>query len=100
MPKREKNGFSFPKKLLVAGLTFLSLVLVIASFFGKQGWIEIYKTKKNKNSLQQEVDHLTRKRNQLMRDIWELQNNATAVELKAREKLWLLDPEEKVIVQK
>lgn len=100
MPKREKNGFSFPKKLLVAGLAFLSLVLIIASFFGKQGWIEIYKTKNNKNSLQQEVDHLTRKRNQLMRDIWELQNNATAVELKAREKLWLLDPEEKVIVQK
>jgi cell division protein FtsB len=99
MPRKEKNGFSFPKKLLVTGLTFLSLVLIIASFFGKQGWIEIYKTKNNKESLQQEVDRLTKKRNQLMRDIWELENNPKAVELKAREKLWLMDPEEIVIVK-
>ena len=99
MPRKEKNGFSFPKKLLVIGLTFLFLVLIIASFFGKQGWIEIYKTQNNKKSLQQEIDSLTKKRNQLIKDIRELENNPKAVELKAREKLWLMDPEEIVIVK-
>jgi cell division protein FtsB len=50
--------------------------------------------------MKQEVQQLSRKRDKLIRDIWELENNPEAVELKAREKLWLSDPDEIIIIKK
>ncbi len=94
------NNYSVPKKILITGLSFLFLVLIIASFFGEKGLIEIFHAQKENYSLKQEVQQLNRKRDKLIRDIWELENNPEAVELKAREKLWLSDPDELIIIKK
>ena len=99
MLRKNRNEFSFKKKILISGLAFLFMVLVIASFFGKRGLVEIYQAKKKKESLKLAVTQLTQKREKLMREIWELENDPKAVEMKAREKLWLMDPDEFVIVK-
>jgi len=96
MPKKQ---FFIPKKVIKAGLTFIFLVLIIVTFFGNKGIFEIYQLQKTQSELAQEAQHLLLKRNKLARDILELENNPKAVELKAREKLWLADPEEIVIVK-
>ena len=83
----------------MTGVVFLFLVLIIASFFGKRGLIEIYRAQKKKEALSLEVTQLTQRRDKLLREIWELENNPRAVEKKAREKLWLMAPDELVIVK-
>ena len=48
MPRQKKpTGLSFKTKLLIASVSFLFLVLVIASFFGDRGLFEIYQVGKN-----------------------------------------------------
>jgi len=94
------NNYSAPKKILIMGLSFLFLVLVIASFFGEKGLIELFNAQKENDAMKQEVQQLGRKRDKLIRDIWELENNPEAVELKAREKLWLSDPDEIILIKK
>jgi cell division protein FtsB len=96
---KEKNALSFRKRLLLTGLVFLFLVLLIASFFGKRGLIEIYQAQKKKEALILETNQLMQERDKLLREIWELENNPKAIEEKARERLWLMDPEEMVIVK-
>ena len=49
MRKIEKNSQSLRKKLLLAGLMFVLVVFLIASFFGKRGVFEIYKAQKEKD---------------------------------------------------
>lgn len=98
--KKEKNNMSFQKKLLVAGLGFLLLVLFITSFFGKKGLIEIDQAQKEHRALVQEVDRLEQKKSKLEKEIEELEKNPKAIEKKAREKLWLMKPDEVVIVKK
>ena len=88
MPRKEKETFSFKKKLFIGGVTFLFLVLVVASFFGDRGLLEIYRVRQKKGHLTQEVEQLTRERNKLLREILELESNPLAVDEKAREKLW------------
>lgn len=96
MPKKQ---FFIPKKIITAGIAFLFLVLVIVTFFGNKGLFEIYQLQKNKTALAQEAGRLILKRDKLARGIRELENNPYAVELKARDKLWLADPDEIVIVK-
>lgn len=98
-PQKKASSSSFQKKLIITGAVFLFLVLVIASFFGKRGLIEIYRAQKKKENLVQEVTQLTLRRDKLLREIWELENNPRAVENKARERLWLMSPDELVIVK-
>lgn len=99
MPRKEKTAPSVKKKLFIGGVTFLFLVLVIASFFGERGLLEIYRVQKRKELLTQEVGRLTTERDKLLREILELENNPLAVDHKAREKLWLMHPEERVIIK-
>jgi len=99
---RNKKGkdLSFKKKLLAVGLTFLFLVLLIATFFGKRGLIEVYQAQRNNNALIQEKERLKQEKDKLQKDIEELEKNPKAVEKKAREKLWLMKPDEIVIIKK
>jgi cell division protein FtsB len=92
------STLSIRKKFLIFGAAFLFLVLFIASFFGERGLIEVYQTQKKCAALAQEKSHLLEKKHKLERDIRELRSNPSAVEKRAREKLWLMDPEELVII--
>jgi cell division protein FtsB len=96
----EKQKSLFRKKLLAVALGLLFLILLIASFFGKNGLIEMYRAKKKHQALILEIERLEKIKQKLERDITELENNPKAVEQKAREKLWLMKPDEIVIIKK
>jgi len=90
MAKKEKSNLPFRKKLLLVGVAFLFFVLMIASFFGRRGLIEIFRGYKEKASLLQEIEHLEKKRARLEREIIELVENREAVVKMAREMLWMV----------
>lgn len=96
----EKNAGSWKKKALVGGLAFLLVVLFITSLFGKKGLIEIYKARKNYAALQKEIEQLKQEKSRLEREISELEKNPKAVDRPARDQLWLIKPDEKVLIRK
>lgn len=95
-----KNSDSIGRKVLVFGFAFLLLVLLIASFFGKKGLVEITRIRKNRDVLLREVEELKTERGRLEKEIADLENNPKAVERKAREELGLVKPDEKIIIRK
>lgn len=98
--RKEKSTSSFKKKIIIGGVGFLLFVLTVASFFGKRGLIEIYRTKRKQEVLLQKIEQLEAKKGKLERDIRELEKNPKAVEKKAREKLGLVKEGEIVIIDK
>jgi cell division protein FtsB len=100
MGREERRGSSLRRKLLLAGVAFFFLVLIITTLFGRKGLIEIYRTRKNYEALVEEIKQLEVRKSQLQREIEDLQKNPEAVEREAREKLWLMKPDEKVIIRK
>ena len=89
---------SIRKKVLIALAAFIFLVFFIASFFGERGLIEVYQTQRKYQALGREKVRLLEQKRKLERDIQELKNNPSAVEKRAREKLWLMRPDELVII--
>ncbi len=99
MKKKEKTP-SFKKRVLVSGAAFFLLVLIIASFFGEKGLMEIYKARKKEERLIQRIESLEKRRAELETEIQQLKTNPEAVEEKARDKLWMVKPDEIVIIRK
>jgi cell division protein FtsB len=100
MAREDRKGASLGRKILLAAVGFFFLVLLISSLFGKKGLIEIYKARRNYDVLLQEVTRLEAEKARLEEEIEDLKNNPQAVEREAREKLWLIKPDEKVIVKR
>ncbi|OGD28486.1 MAG: hypothetical protein A2028_02505 [Candidatus Aminicenantes bacterium RBG_19FT_COMBO_59_29] len=100
MPPEERKKTSLRRKLALAAVAFFFLVILISSLFGKKGLIEIYRAKSRYEALLQEVRTLEARKSQLQKEIEALRNDPRAVEKEAREKLWLIKPDEKVIVKK
>lgn len=101
MKRQEERGKAyFRKRLVIVALSFLFFILFIASFFGKNGLIEMYRSKKRHDSLVMEIKQLRQEKAKLEREIEELERNPGAVEKTAREKLWLMEPDEFVIIKK
>jgi cell division protein FtsB len=96
----EKQSGGLKTKIFIFVPVFLLVVLLITSFFGKKGLVEIYRAKKNYAALVQEIDRLKQEKKRLEKEIAELEANPKAVDQDAREKLWLMKPEEKVIIKK
>ncbi|MCX6563740.1 MAG: septum formation initiator family protein [Candidatus Aminicenantes bacterium] len=96
----EKGPGMLRRKIFIYGFAFLLFVLGISSIFGKKGLIEIYRTRKSYTALLQDIDRLQKKKARLEKEIAELQKNPGAVDKPAREQLWLMPPDEKVIVKK
>jgi cell division protein FtsB len=79
-------------------LVFFLLILIMAFVFGDRGLLEIVKTQKQIKALQQTIKELESEKLKLSREIDMLRENPLALEKKAREKLWLMKKNEKVIV--
>lgn len=79
-------------------LAFFLLILIMAFIFGERGVLEIIKTQKQIKILQQTIAELESEKLRLTREIDLLRNNPLALEEKAREKLWLMKKNEKVVV--
>lgn len=99
MRKKEEQSLSFRKKILGTSIAFLFLVLLIASFFGERGLIQLYRVQQKKIALEDRVEQLSEEKERLIREISELSTNPYAFETKAREKLMLLYPDEMVIIK-
>jgi len=100
MARVARKGTSLRRKILLAAVGFFFLVLLISSLFGKKGLIEIYKARRNYETLLREVKRLEAEKARLEGEIEDLKNNPQSVEREAREKLWLIRPDEKVIVKR
>jgi len=100
MERKKKKSLSFRKKLLIAAVSFFFLILLIPSLFGKKGMIEIFRTQRAHKALVQEIEYLEKKLSKMEKEIEELENDPKAVEMKARDKLWLMKPDEIVIIKK
>ncbi len=100
MKKQENGSPGFKKKFFTASLVFLFFVLIMVSFFGKNGLIDTYKAEKKQQELIEKAEQLEKEKLGLQKEISELKTNPQAVEKKAREKLWLVKPDEIVIVKK
>ena len=79
-------------------LVFFLLILIMAFIFGDRGLLEIIKTQKQIKILQQTIKELESEKLKLSKEIDLLRENPLALEKEAREKLWLMKKNEKVIV--
>ena len=96
----EPAGPNLRRKIVIGAAGFLLLVLVLTTVFGKKGLLEIGRARREYASLVRQVEALRREKTRLEREIAELKANPKAVERDAREKLWLAQPDEKVIIRK
>ncbi len=96
MNKKENSLFQSRGMALL--LVFFLLILIMAFIFGDRGLLEIIKTQKQIKVLQQTIKELESEKLKLSKEIDMLRENPLALEKKAREKLWLMKKNEKVIV--
>lgn len=88
------------RKIVVGAVAFFVLVLALTTVFGKKGLLEIYRTRKEYASLLREIQSLKDEKGRLEKEIAALRQDPQAVEREARDKLWLIRPDEKVIIHK
>jgi len=94
-----KEEFSFIKSrgfLMI--LVIFVFIVIMAFFFGDSGIVEIVKTQDKIEKMRQRIADLELEKQRLTSEIEELKDNPLALERKAREKLWLMKKNEKVIV--
>lgn len=73
-------------------------ILLLTFFFGDNGAIEILRSRQKIDNLRERIESLEKQKEELIEEIKELRQNPLALEKKAREKLWLMKKNEKVIV--
>jgi cell division protein FtsB len=96
LDKKENSLFQARGVALV--LVFFLLILIMAFIFGDRGLLEIIKTQKHIKTLKRTIKELESEKSRLSKEIDMLRENPLAIELRAREKLWLMKKNEKVIV--
>lgn len=96
MNKKENSLFQFRGMALL--LVFFLLILIMAFIFGDRGLLEIIKIQKQIKVMQQTIKELESEKLKLSKEIDMLRENPLALEKEAREKLWLMKKNEKVIV--
>jgi cell division protein FtsB len=97
--KNDKPG-AWKRKAAVGAFAFLLFVLLITSFFGKKGLIEISRARKTHEALLKEIETLKQDKARLEKEVAALESNPQAVDMEARRRLWLMKPDEKVIIRK
>lgn len=94
---KEKRHF-FKSKGFLLILALIIFILLLTFFFGDSGILEIIKTRDQIAELKENIDRLEKEKKKLTAEIEELKNNPMALEKKAREELWLMKKNEKVVV--
>jgi cell division protein FtsB len=95
--KKKENSLIQSRGLALL-LIFFLLILILAFVFGDRGIVEIVKTQKQIKALQQTIKTLELEKQKLSKEIELLKENPWALEKKARETLWLMKKNEKVVV--
>jgi cell division protein FtsB len=91
---------SRPARAAALLAVFVFVVLLITTVFGKKGLIEIYKSRQTYAGLQKEIQRLKEEKSRLEREIAALEADPRSVEREARDRLWLVKPDEKIVVKK
>jgi cell division protein FtsB len=79
-------------------IIFFLFILLLTYFFGDKGIIEIMKTQKEIRALETSIQELEARKRSLTSKVKQLREDPLALEREAREKLWLMKKNEKVIV--
>lgn len=95
--RRRENSLLQSRGLALL-LFFFLFILVLAFVFGDRGIVEIVKTQRQIKQLQLAIRNLEAEKLKLSREIEWLKKNPLAIEKKARENLWLMKKNEKVVV--
>ncbi|MBC7363842.1 MAG: septum formation initiator family protein [Candidatus Aminicenantes bacterium] len=94
-----RSKMTVKKKFVYLFLAVFLLSTLVVTFFGKKGYVDIQRARKRYLELQIEVNKLTREKEKLEEEIKKLETNPGAIEKEAREKLWLVRPDEKILVK-
>lgn len=86
------------RKILLGAIIILLFVLILSTFFGKKGLLQIREARRLQRELQAEMVRLKLEKERLEKEVKELRHDPLMVEEEARKKLWLIKPEEKVLV--
>jgi cell division protein FtsB len=97
-PARKRESPLLQSRGLALLLAFFLFILVLAFVFGDHGIVEIVRTQKEIRALQATIRELKTRKERLTREIAILRANPLALELKARENLWLMKKNEKVAI--
>jgi cell division protein FtsB len=95
---RKRENSLLQSRGLALLLFFFLFILVLAFVFGDRGIVEIVKTQKQIRDLQLTIRNLEAEKLKLSKEIELLRKNPLALEKKARENLWLMKKNEKVVV--
>ena len=95
--KNKGEGF-FSSKGFLLMVILIVFILILSFFFGDSGFLDIRSKKQNIQTAQSEIERLKEERDQLAEEVEELENDPLALERTARERLWLMKKNEKVIV--
>jgi cell division protein FtsB len=95
---RSREVSLLPTRGILALVIFFSFVLLLTFLFGDRGIMEILKTQRQIRRLEQAIRTLEAEKEALQREVAQLRSNPQAVEAQAREKLWLMKGDEKLIV--
>ncbi len=99
-PPGSKKKITVGKKLFFLAAGILLLATLVTTFFGKKGFIDIQKQKKKYEELEARIKDFDRQIEKLKAEIEALETNPQTLEKEARERLWLIKPEEKLIIRK
>jgi cell division protein FtsB len=94
----ETRFINFKSRGFLLVVVLFIFILILAFFFGEGGIIEIITARARIETLRKDIVELEKERDALLKEIEELKKNPLALEKKAREKLWLMKKNEKVVV--
>jgi cell division protein FtsB len=86
------------KKIFVLGIVCLLLIMIVTALFGKKGVLDLRRARRELAARTEKIRALEAERDRLAAEIRRLESDPRAVEKPAREKLGLVAPGEKVVV--
>lgn len=87
-----------PSRGILFLIGFILFVLLLTFAFGERGIVEIVRVKKEIRRLENSIEYLEYEKKNLENEVVRLRRNPGYIDLKAREKLWLMKKNERVIV--
>ena len=86
------------KKILLIGFACLLVIMIVTALFGKKGVMELRRSRRILAERSEKIRVLEAEKVRLEAEIERLEKDPRAVEKQAREKLGLVRPGEKVVV--
>ena len=93
---KSQNLAETQKKFIYGVITLIVFTLTIIFIFGDHGLFQLYKLKKEKNSIQKHINELRKEREVLISEKKRLENDLIYIEKLAREKYRMAKPGERV----